>query len=90
MPAHNHFLDFQVRDRIFDDTCCIEVVGMHCVGYVAMYEYLAGLAVADGRFGDPTICARDPEYLGRLALCEEGKGIWIACGSTLLVDAATL
>jgi hypothetical protein len=87
MSTYNHFLDFQERDRILDYTRCVDVVSMHRVGYVAMHEYLAGLAVADGRFGDPRICAPDPEYFGCLALGEDGKGIWVAGGCALLVGA---
>jgi hypothetical protein len=87
VSTHDHFLDFQERDRILDYTRCVDVVGVHRVRYVAMHEYLAGLAVADGRFGDPRICAPDPEYLGRLALGEDGKGIWVARGCALLVSA---
>jgi hypothetical protein len=87
MPTNNHLLDFQMRDRILDYACCIEVFRVHRIRYIAVHEDLAGLAVTDGRFGDATICAPDPEDLGRLALREQGEGIGIACGCALPVGA---
>jgi hypothetical protein len=68
MSTHNHLLYFEVRNCIFNNTCRIDIIRMHRVGDVAVHEYVARLALANGALGEPGVAAAEPEDLGGLAL----------------------
>jgi hypothetical protein len=83
MSTHNHFLYFEMRNRVLDDTSRIDVIRMHRICNVAVHENIAGLALADSTLRQPRVAAAQPEYLGRLALGEVDEGIGV-CGGRVL------
>jgi hypothetical protein len=87
MPAHNHLLDLEMRDSIFDHARRIEVVRMHRVCDVAMHKNIARLAEADSGFGHAAVGTAYPQNLGRLALCELRERVRVVLGAALDVAA---
>jgi hypothetical protein len=89
MPANNHLLNLQVRNRILHHSRRIDIIRMHAIRDVAVHKQLPRLAVAHGRLGDPAVGAPDPEDLRRLAFAQLDEGIGVALGRLLRVDAAS-
>lgn len=68
MPAHNHLLHLQMRDRIGNHSLRTQIGRGQHIGDVAMHKHITGLQAQNGGFRHATVGAADPEYLRGLAL----------------------
>lgn len=87
MSTHNHFLHFEMRNRVLDDTSRIDIICMHRICNVAVHKNIAGLALANRAFGQPRVAAAQPEDLGGLALGEVDEGVGVFGRRVLGVQA---
>lgn len=60
VAAYDHLLDLQMRDSVLDNRGCTDVVGVHAVGDIAVYEQIPRLTVAYCRLRYSAVGAANP------------------------------
>jgi hypothetical protein len=83
MPAYYDVLDPEDLHPELDDCHAVEIAGDDQIGYIAMYQQLAGAETQDFVGRDATVGATDPQILGTLLRGESLEKLGVLAQASL-------